>query len=129
MVLKSIKSWIFPVLVGGVLPLLCIGVFKLVYDKGYAEGKSKADAACQANISRIYAEAESARLKSVEKARQASAEYQDQRAVRKGKERVRYVQVQKIVERPVYRNTCLDDDGLSIINGSASGSQERTATK
>jgi len=26
------------------------------------------------------------------------------------------VQVQKIVEKPVFRNTCLDSDGLSVIN-------------
>ena len=29
---------------------------------------------------------------------------------------VRYVQVPKIIEKTVYRNTCLDSDGLSVIN-------------
>lgn len=45
-----------------------------------------------------------------------SEKYQSGKAVREEKERVRYVQVQKIVEKPVFRNTCLDSDGLSIIN-------------
>ena len=55
----------------------------------------------------------------IEKAKQdreSSAAYQSGKAVREEKERVRYVQVQKIVEKPVFRNTCVDSDGLSIIN-------------
>lgn len=63
----------------------------------------------------------SGRLKdaAIEKAKQdreSSAAYQSGKAVREEKERVRYVQVQKIVEKPVFRNTCLDSDGLSVIN-------------
>lgn len=63
----------------------------------------------------------SGRLKdaAIEKAKQdreSSAAYQTGKAVREEKERVRYVQVQKIVEKPVFRNTCLDSDGLSVIN-------------
>lgn len=63
----------------------------------------------------------SGRLKdsAIEKAKQdreTSAAYQSGKAVREEKERVRYVQVQKIVEKPVFRNTCLDSDGLSVIN-------------
>ena len=63
----------------------------------------------------------SGRLKdaAIEKAkedRKTSAAYQAKKAVREEKERVRYVQVQKIVEKPVFRNTCIDSDGLSVIN-------------
>ena len=63
----------------------------------------------------------SGRLKdsAIEKAKQdreSSAAYQSGKAVREEKERVRYVQVQKIVEKPVFRNACVDSDGLSIIN-------------
>lgn len=45
-----------------------------------------------------------------------SEKYQSGKAVREEKERVRYVQVQKIVEKPVFRNVCVDSDGLSVIN-------------
>ena len=48
--------------------------------------------------------------------RELSAAYQTGKAVREEKERVRYVQVPKIIEKTVYRNTCLDSDGLSVIN-------------
>ena len=63
----------------------------------------------------------SGRLKdaAIEKAKQdreSSAAYQSGKAVREEKERVRYVQVQKIVEKPVFRNVCVDSDGLSVIN-------------
>lgn len=63
----------------------------------------------------------SGRLKdaAIEKAKQdreSSAMYQTGKSVREEKERVRYVQVQKIVEKPVYRNVCVDSDGVSVIN-------------
>ena len=55
-------------------------------------------------------------IEKAKKDRETSAAYQTGKAVREEKERVRYVQVQKIVEKPVFRNTCLDSDGLSVIN-------------
>lgn len=63
----------------------------------------------------------SGRLKdaAIEKAKSdqvISEKYQSEKAVREEKERVRYVQVQKIVEKPVFRNSCVDADGLSVIN-------------
>lgn len=63
----------------------------------------------------------SGRLKdsAIEKAKSdriISEKYQTGKAVREEKERVRYVQVQKIVEKPVFRNVCIDSDGLSVIN-------------
>lgn len=63
----------------------------------------------------------SSRLKdsAIEKAKQdreTSATYQTGKAVREEKERWRYVQVPKIIEKTVYRNTCVDPDGLSVIN-------------
>ena len=63
----------------------------------------------------------SGRLKdaAIEKAKQdreSSAMYQTGKAVREEKERIRYVQVQKIVEKPVFHNLCVDSDGLSVIN-------------
>lgn len=63
----------------------------------------------------------SGRLKdaAIEKAKQdreTAAAYQTGKAVREEKERVRYVQVQKIVEKPVYRQNCLESDGVDLIN-------------
>lgn len=63
----------------------------------------------------------SSRLKdsAIEKAKSdqiISEKYQTGKAVREEKERVRYVQVKNIVEKPVYRNVCVDSDGVSVIN-------------
>ena len=63
----------------------------------------------------------SGRLKdaAIEKAKSdqvISEKYQSEKAVREEKERVRYVQVPKIIEKTVYRNVCVDSDGLSVIN-------------
>ncbi|MBS5742899.1 MAG: hypothetical protein KHW43_05275 [Neisseria sp.] len=49
-----------------------------------------------------------------------SEKYQSGKAVREEKERVRYVQVQKIVEKPVFRNVCLDEQGRGLINNAIS---------
>nr|DAF88088.1 MAG TPA: Selenoprotein S (SelS) [Podoviridae sp. ctpWp23] len=55
-------------------------------------------------------------IKKAQEQRVQSEQYQDQKAEREEKERIRYVRVQKIVERPVYRNVCIDSDGVSVIN-------------
>lgn len=55
-------------------------------------------------------------IKKAEEERESSAVYQAGKAVREEKERIRYVQVPKLVERVVYRNVCVDSDGVSVIN-------------
>ena len=57
-----------------------------------------------------------ATIEKVKSDRVISEKYQTGKAVREEKERVRYVQVQKIVEKPIFRNSCVDADGLSVIN-------------
>ncbi|HGP7218254.1 TPA: hypothetical protein ACLTM2_002091, partial [Neisseria gonorrhoeae] len=52
-----------------------------------------------------------AAVEHAEHARKSSAAYQAQKAAREEKERVRYVQTLKIIEKPVYRNACFDADG------------------
>lgn len=85
-------------------------------------GAWKYDHAAQYRRGRESMAAEiSGRLKdaAIEKAKSdqvISEKYQSEKAVREDKERVRYVQVQKIVEKPVFRNVCVDSDGLSVIN-------------
>ena len=63
----------------------------------------------------------SGRLKdaAIEKAKSdqvISEKYQSEKAVREEKERVRYVQVPKIIVMTVYQSVCVDSDGVSVIN-------------
>lgn len=61
-------------------------------------------------------------IKQAEEFRASSEKYQTDKAERQEKERIQYVEVQKIVERPVYRNVCLDSDGVSVINAAIADS-------
>ena len=82
----------------------------LIYgQKQYRAGHRAATAEISAQLAKAAGE-------QAEKARLASADYQSAKAENEQKERVRYVQVQKIIERPVYREHCLDADGLRELN-------------
>lgn len=80
------------------------------YDKGYTDA--------QTQITAQIAKQESERAAKVQA---ASHDYQTQKAENEIKERVRYVEVQKIVEKPVYNHVCFDDDGLRELNRAIGG--------
>lgn len=80
------------------------------YNKGY----TAATAAISLQIAAAEREAQRRQPK-------ASAVYEEQRADFSAKERVQYVQIQKIVEKPVYVHDCLDDDGVQQLNRAISG--------
>nr|DAJ29485.1 MAG TPA: hypothetical protein [Caudoviricetes sp.] len=88
---------------------ICIGAWQADRKAEYRRGRDEMAAEISGRL-------KDAAIKKAEEDRESSAVYQAGKAVREEKERVRYVQVQKIVEKPVFRNTCLDSDGLSVIN-------------
>ncbi|MBO1529665.1 hypothetical protein J3492_00355 [Psychrobacter sp. F1192] len=55
-------------------------------------------------------------VKHAKQAAEASGKYQALKSAREKERGVKYVEVEKIIERPVYLNECIDDDGLSQIN-------------
>lgn len=78
----------------------------------YNEGVSDATVTMQSKINDLN-------TKQVQQMAQASAKYQANKTQRESKQGVQYVEVEKIVERPIYLNVCLDDDGVSAINSAA----------
>lgn len=88
---------------------ICIGAWQADRKAEYRRGRDEMAAEISGRL-------KDAAIKKAEEDRESSAVYQAGKAMREEKERVRYVQVQKIVEKPVFRNTCLDSDGLSVIN-------------
>lgn len=60
-------------------------------------------------------------MKRIDRIDEAATSHEDFKA----KEDIRYVErikvVREIVERPVYRNTCVDPDGLRLINSAIRG--------
>lgn len=102
-----LKNWKLIVVV--VVFAICIGAWQADRKAEYRRGRDE----MAAEISgRLKDDA----IKKAEEDRKTSAVYQAEKAVREEKERIRYVEVQKIVERPIFRNVCVDSDGLSVIN-------------
>ena len=88
---------------------ICIGAWQADRKAEYQRGRDEMAAEISGRL-------KDAAIKKAEEDRETSAVYQTSKAVREEKERIRYVQVPKLVERVVYRNVCVDSDGLSVIN-------------
>ena len=103
-----LKRYWKPLLALFVVALCCLAVWQYGENK-YADGYAKAtDKARSEQAAAIHKQATAAHA--------ASADYQAAKAANEQKEKVRYVEIEKIVKRDVYRNVCLDADGVSIIN-------------
>lgn len=96
--------------------IVALAVIAIVIGAWQADRKAEYRRGRDEMAAEISGRLKDAAIKKAEEDRESSAVYQAGKAVREEKERVRYVQVQKIVEKPVFRNTCLDSDGLSVIN-------------
>lgn len=88
---------------------ICVGAWQADRKAEYRRGRDEMAAEISGRL-------KDAAIKKAEEDRKTSAVYQAEKAVREEKERVRYVQVPKLIERVVYRNGCVDSDGLSVIN-------------
>ena len=88
---------------------ICIGAWQADRKAEYRRGRDEMAAEISGRL-------KDAAIEKAKEDRKTSAVYQAEKAVREEKERVRYVQVPKLVERVVYRNVCVDSDGLSVIN-------------
>ena len=102
-----LKNWKLVLIVIGFA--LIVGAWQYDHAAQYKRGR-------ESMAAEISGRLKDAAIEKAKQDRESSAMYQTGKAVREEKERVRYVQVQKIVEKPVFRNVCVDSDGLSVIN-------------
>ena len=102
-----LKNWKLIVIL--VVIAICITAWQADRKTEYRRGRDEMAAEISGRL-------KDAAIKKAEEDRKTSAAYQAEKAVREEKERVRYVQVQKIVEKPVFHQSCIDSDGLSVIN-------------
>ena len=102
-----LKNWKLILIV--VCFVLVVGAWKYDHAAQYKRGR-------ESMAAEISGRLKDAAIEKAKQDRESSAVYQAGKAVREEKERVRYVQVQKIVEKPVFHNICVDSDGLSVIN-------------
>ncbi len=89
--------------------VLIVGAWQYDHAAQYKRGRDSMAAEISGRL-------KDAALEKAKQDRESSAMYQADKAVREEKERVRYVQVPKLIERVVYRNVCVDADGVSVIN-------------
>lgn len=111
MIAGMLKNWRFMLAL-----VVCVSVvFAWQYDHAaqYKRGRDSMAAEISGRL-------KDAAIEKAKQDRESSAMYQADKAVREEKERVRYVQVQKIVEKPVFRNVCLDEQGRGLINNAIS---------
>lgn len=109
--MTNYKNWL---LLAGVLALLWVG-----YDAGKHAGRDEMSVKVReaeeqlATSKRLAQEAADRHAKQMS---EASRLYQQAEAEAEEKQRERIVRVEKIVEKPVYRNDCIDKAGLDEIN-------------
>lgn len=87
------------------------------YKRTQAEYQAlNAEIICQGKIDKELKPYLDVEKKAQELANQAGEEYEESKEVERVKTETITREVQKIVERPVYINTCIDDDGVRLIN-------------
>ena len=107
--------------------LLLICLFLLNSKTGKLE---QAEAKCTAQIQKIELAQQTALNQANEKANQVSADYEQLKATRQAKTETIRSEVQKIVERPVYRDrNCFDNDGLQQLGKAISFGQTKLSSE
>lgn len=109
-ILWKFKYWIAI----AVLSFICLG--QLVYTNHLAGKLTKSEAKCTAKIQEIEQKQLKALAEKQNLINQVSADYEQVKSEQRIKVETVTREVQKIIERPVYNNVCLDDDGVSAIN-------------
>ena len=109
-ILWKFKYWIAI----AVLSFICLG--QLVYTNHLAGKLNESEAKCTAKIQEIERKQLKALAEKQNLINQVSADYEQVKSEQRIKVETVTREVQKIIDRPVYNNVCLDDDGVSAIN-------------
>ena len=97
--------------------VLCIVILCQLFQANRLAGDlRKADVKCQDKINKKLKPYLDAEKKAQDLANKAGEEYEESKEVERVKTEVITREVQTIKDRPIYINTCLDDDGVRLIN-------------
>lgn len=87
------------------------------YKRTQAEYKVlNAEIICQNKIEKILKPYLDAEKQGQKNANEAAKNYEQQKEVERSKSETITREVQTVIERPVYINTCFDDDGVHLVN-------------
>ena len=109
-VLWKFKYWIAI----AVLSFMWLG--QLTYTNHLSGKLQEAETKCTAKIQEIEQKQLKALAEKQNLINQVSADYEQVKSEQRIKVETVTREVQKIIDRPVYNNVCLDDDGVSAIN-------------
>ena len=110
------------IIVYAVIALAFMGALGGIYAKGYYSGKATVTAEWQAAN-------EKARAEEAAKANQAATKLEVSREKARVVYRTIKQEVEKIVERPVYLQACLDEEGLKLANQAIKGERNDPTRK
>ena len=99
-----------------IIILFVLLIIQTAITNQYASKLKQANQKCIAQIQEIERKQVKALAEAQNKANNASAGYEQIKAEQRAKVETVTRTVQKIVERPIYKSSCFDADGLSEIN-------------
>lgn len=89
---------------------------QIAYTNHLSGKLQEAEQKCEAKIQKLKDDQQKALIEKQNKINKVSADYEQLKSEQRVITETKIREVQKIVERPVYNNVCIDDDGLRIIN-------------
>lgn len=114
-----------------ILVLLIYGFFQTWQSNSLAGDLNKAKATCKTKIQQEVDKAvkpyKDAEQEAQERAQKAGEDYEQIKETERVKTETITREVQKIVERPVYINTCFDDAGVSAVNAAGNTVELKSA--
>ena len=104
------KKWI------AIAVFFILYLVQIAYTNKLAGDLKNAEAKCTANIQKLKQQQIEALAVKQNKINKVSADYEQIKSEQRVKVETVTREVQKIIERPIYQQSCLDDDGVSAIN-------------
>ena len=108
--------WMQPYGLAAIAALVVI-LFGGTYLKGRMDGRE----VCNDRISVIMADAAARVMEEQSRGMEAAAKLEEANVARKTHFRTITKTVERVVEKPVYRNVCFDDDGMRLANAALAG--------
>ena len=110
LILWKYKKWI------AVAVFIFLFLVQIAYTNHLSGKLQDAEQKCTAKIQKIKDNQQKALVEKQNKINKVSADYEQLKSEQRVITETKIREVQKIIERPVYNNVCIDDDGLRIIN-------------
>ena len=104
------KKWI------AIAVFIFLYLVQIAYTNHLATKLKNAESACNVKIQKLKDDQQKALIEKQNKINKVSADYEQIKSEQRVKVETVTRKVQKIIERPIYQQSCLDDDGVSAIN-------------